>query len=624
MCGILGLVHAHPPTPEQATDAIAKIARRGPDHSQSLQITEDTWFAHARLSIIDLSDNGNQPYQFEHLFITFNGIIYNYKDLRETLRKAGYDFVSSSDTEVLIKAWHCWGEAALQRLDGFFSFAIYDTQQKTTFICRDKIGKKPLYWRHWQGGIAFASRLDAIEAITQKESIQPEAIQWLFYLKYIPEPLTALTNIFKLEPGHCLVFNSDGIDIHKWSHPVGVDAPEQRTMPATEETIKTSIERAVEARLTADVPVSCLLSGGIDSSIVAMIAARKQKLDSFTLAISSRKNNQQFDESAIAQKTSAIIGSNHHEIRLDEDAILDVITPLFTTILDEPLADPAAILNHHIFSKVSQSYKVCLTGDGADELFGGYRRHRGHVISQSPLLNNPITRPLAKLFGQIIPDRRDSRYMELLRIARRYLMTVGNAASGCHHWLTNDDIVAANFTNGLDHKSEFAKKVTELGLEKRGLDPINTMLALEIALTIPNQMMVKVDRTSMDLGVEVRSPFLDQSVIADVFSVPGHKKISMKQGKVILREIFQDDLPDHVLEQKKRGFDLPVKEWLDGPLQPYLHSAMDEDFHAAIGLKTETVRAWVRDLAQRGSHVASNHLWTLLGIKIWFDSRQSS
>jgi asparagine synthase (glutamine-hydrolysing) len=624
MCGILGLVHAHPPTPKQATDAIAKIARRGPDHTQNLQITEDTWFAHARLSIIDLSVSGNQPYQFEHLFITFNGVIYNYKELRETLRKSGYDFVSSSDTEVLIKAWHYWGERALQNLDGFFSFAIYDTQKKTSYICRDNVGKKPLYWRHWQDGIAFASRLDAIEAITQKERIQTEAIQWLFYLKYIPEPLTALTNIFKLERGHCLMFNSDGIHIYEWAHLDTADKRDQRTTPATKQTIKSSIERAVDARLTADVPVSCLLSGGIDSSIVAMIAARKQKLDSFTLAISSHKNSQQFDESAIARKTANIIGSNHHEIRLDEDAILDVITPLFATILDEPLADPAAILNHHIFSKVSQSYKVCLTGDGADELFGGYRRHRGHVISQSPLLNNPITKPLAKLFGQIVPDRRDSWYMEHLRIARRYLMTVGNAASGCHHWFTNDDIVASNFTNSLNHKSEFAKKVAGLRLAKLGLDPINTMLALEIALTIPNQMMVKIDRTSMDLGVEVRSPFLDQSVIADVFSVPGHKKVGMKQGKMILREIFQDDLPDHVLEQKKRGFDLPVKEWLDGPLQQYLQSAMDEEFHAAIGIKTETVRAWLRSSAQRGSHVASSHLWTLLGIKIWFDSRQSS
>ena len=186
MCGILGLVHARPLPYNQVTDAIAKIVRRGPDHTQNLQITEDTWFAHARLSIIDLSVSGNQPYQFEHLCITFNGVIYNYKELRETLRKSGYDFVSSSDTEVLIKAWHYWGERALQNLNGFFSFAIYDKQKKTTYICRDNVGKKPLYWRHWEDGIAFSSRLDAIEAITQKERIQPEAIQWLFYLIYIP------------------------------------------------------------------------------------------------------------------------------------------------------------------------------------------------------------------------------------------------------------------------------------------------------------------------------------------------------------------------------------------------------------------------------------------------------
>jgi asparagine synthase (glutamine-hydrolysing) len=621
MCGILGLVHAQPPTSDQAKHAMAKIARRGPDHLDSHQINDNTWFAHSRLSIIDLSEKGHQPYQFDHLVITFNGVIYNYKELRKILTKKGYNFSSSSDTEVLIKAWHYWGDAALHKIDGFFSFAIYDKRHKTTYLCRDKIGKKPLFWRHWNAGVAFASRIDAVEAITQKEHIFTKAIQWLFYLKYIPEPLTALKNIFKLERGHCLVCNADGVHMYKWAKLKGVDSTSQQTVPATAEALKTSIEKAVEARLSADVPVSCLLSGGIDSSIVATIAARKTKLDSFTLAIGSQKNRKQFDESSVARKTAAIIGTNHHEIRLDESALLDVINPLFETILDEPLADPAAILNHHIFSKVSEGHKVCLTGDGADELFGGYRRHRGHVIAQSALLNNHLSRPFAKMLGRFMPDRRDSNYMEILRLARRYLMAVGSATNGGHNWLKNDDINESSFTDSLDQNSKFATKMQALGFDRQALDPINAMLALEIALTIPNQMMVKIDRTSMDLGVEVRSPFLDQAVIANAFSLPGKKKVNMVKGKIILREIFHGDLPAHVLEEKKRGFDLPVREWLEGPLQAHLHSALDEEFHSAIGLKTKTVQTWVNDLKKHGSNTASNHLWTLIGLKIWFDAR---
>ena len=621
MCGILGLIHAQPPIPDQAKSAMNKIARRGPDHLDGNQVTEDTWFAHARLSIIDLSTNGHQPYQYDHLVITFNGVIYNYKKLKRTLINKGYNFISSSDTEVLIKAWHFWGEVALLKLDGFFSFAVYDKRKQTSYVCRDTIGKKPLYWRHWHDGIAFASRLDAIETITQKENILPEAIQWLFYLKYIPEPLTALRNIFKLERGHCLVCNSDGVSIYKWSNLKGVDTSAQKGTPATQKTLKASIEQAVEIRLTSDVPISCLLSGGIDSTIVATIAAQKIKLDSFTLAINSAKNRLQFDESSIARKTAAIIGTNHHEISLNETAVLDIINPLFETILDEPLADPAVILNHHIFSKVSESHKVCLTGDGADELFGGYRRHRGHIISQSALLNNFLSRPIAKSLGQLIPDRRDSRNMEILRLARRYLMAVGNATNNGQNWLTKDDITESNFTNNLDHKNEFTEKVKALELGNRDLDSINMMLALEVAMTVPNQMMVKVDRTSMDQGIEVRSPFLDQSVVANAFSFEGKEKLTMNEGKTILRKMFRDDLPAHVFKERKRGFDLPIKEWLDGPLQAHLVKAMDKDFHSSIGIKTETVQAWVTDLKERGSHTASNHLWTLMGAKIWFDGR---
>ena len=170
---------------------------------------------------------------------------------------------------------------------------------------------------------------------------------------------------------------------------------------------------------------------------------------------------------------------------------------------------------------------------------------------------------------------------------------------------------------------EFAKKIKTIGVNQQESDSINKMLSLEIALTIPNQMMAKIDRTSMDLGIEVRSPFLDQTVIENAFSIPGKKKVALSKGKKILRNMFQSDLPAHVLEEKKRGFDLPIKEWLDGPLQAHLSSALDEDFHLAIGIKTEIVQAWVADLKERGSHTASNHLWTLMGIKIWFDARSS-
>ena len=182
MCGILGFIHTPRINLDLVNLSLLKIAHRGPDHQSVTQIDDGSFFAHSRLSIIDLSERGHQPYKFKQLVITFNGMVYNYRSIREELRDAGYKFESSTDTEVLIKAWHFWGPKALDKLTGFFSFGLYDRNKKAVFLCRDKIGKKPLYWRKWHGGLVFASRLDAIETLTQQEPVCPEAVQWLFYL----------------------------------------------------------------------------------------------------------------------------------------------------------------------------------------------------------------------------------------------------------------------------------------------------------------------------------------------------------------------------------------------------------------------------------------------------------
>lgn len=620
MCGILGMTGSSRPQQSDITSAMRLIANRGPDHQDTIPIDNRAWFGHARLSIIDLSAAGNQPYQFDHLTLAFNGMIYNHHALREELRRKGYDFQSTSDTEVLIKAWHCWGHDALSKLDGFFAFAIYDQNEESLHLCRDPLGKKPLYWRHWQNGIVFASRLDAVEALSQQEPFNQEAVPWLFYLKYIPAPMTAVHNIFKLEPGHHLTHSASGTHITRWSKTYGLHPGGEKPSGQSPEDLKQSIINAVEKRLEADVPVSTLLSGGLDSTIVTTIASRFVKLDSFTLAIKSAGNNLQFDESSIATQTAKALGTTHHTIMMTEDDALQSMDGLFSTVFDEPFADPASVLNHLIFSQLSKQSKVCLTGDGADELFGGYRRHQGHLMAQHPMANNPIMRMLAKTIGPLLPDRRDNPVLEKLRLVRRYLMALNHAHKDGRSWLCREDVTQDWFTFKTDYQDDFASWVDDAAAS-HDMDSINRLLSLEMQWTIPGQMMVKTDRTSMDVGVEVRSPFLDQDVIETAFTLNGGLKLRRNNGKAILRSLFRDDIPHHIFDERKRGFEMPLKTWLIGPFAGYLDTVKDPRFMAMIGLKEDVVQEWITSLYHQNAATAADHLWTLISLKKWMDAR---
>lgn len=618
MCGIIGLVGSSRPNATKVKEAMLLIANRGPDYHGDTFINNCVWFGHARLAILDLTSAGNQPYQFQNLTLTFNGMIYNHKSIRFELDMLGYKFRSCSDTEVLIKAWHCWGEKALDKMDGFFAFSIYDSNREELFLCTDHISKKPLYWRRWKGGIAFASRLDALEAITEKQPLNREAVPWLFTLKYIPAPLTAVEGIFKLERGNILTFKKSDITIKRWSKTYGLDQLEPEKLSISSNKLKASIIAAVEKRLEADVPVCTLLSGGLDSTIVTTLASRMAKIESFTLAIQGEGNEALFNEAPIASLTATSLGIKHHVFSLSEVDVLSSLEGLFSRVFDEPFADPASLLNHLIFEKVSSHFKVCLTGDGADELFGGYRRHQGHLMYNNPLANNWLMRKIGPLISSILPDRRDSAVFEKIRLLRRYLETIQKASTDGRIWLCRPNIYADDFTNPTDVIAQFEGWQNEAAIN---MDAINSLLSAEMQWTIPGQMMVKTDRTSMDVGVEVRSPFLDREVIENAFTLPGIQKLQPNRGKAILREVFFDDLPSNIFEQRKRGFELPLQAWLNGPFAKYIENIKDCDFLNEIGLKPGVVNSWTNAIRGKQSSEATEHIWTLIGLHMWIKNR---
>ena len=303
---------------------------------------------------------------------------------------------------------------------------------------------------------------------------------------------------------------------------------------------------------------------------------------------------------------------------LEENDALESMENLFSNIFDEPFADPASILNHLIFRRVASHYKVCLTGDGADELFGGYRRHQGHLLAQNSLFKNTLVRRMASVVASTLPDRRDSVFHEKVRLMARFLSSLENASSNGISWLSRSDTTLDNHISSFDvvsHLCEWENKAAN------NIDHINSLLSAEMQWTIPNQMMVKIDRTSMDVGLEVRSPFLDKTVIENAFSLPGSMKLKRGRGKAILRELFQHDLPPHIFNEKKHGFEMPLGTWLNGPFKKYTEAIMDDEFLEEIGVCNDLVDKWLSNLKLKKSNSAAEYLWTLIGLNVWLKNR---
>ena len=388
MCGFLGYLTCCSNEPERGAEAIVTeearqqalktVENRGPDAIGEWQ-DRHFWIGHRRLSIVDTASRGNQPMRYRNHVIAFNGMIYNYKDIRQTLIQKGYTFHTDTDTEVLLAGWIEWRQDLLPRLHGMFAFALWDTDKKYLILARDRFGKKPLYFRNWRDIFAFGSRFDAIEALTETVQISNDALSWLVTLKYIPDPFTASDEIHKLPAGHLLEIFGDKQTITKWyhSHP----DTEALSLPVSNlrQKLRSSLDQAVAERLVSDVPIACFLSGGIDSSIIAFLASSHKHIDTFT----ARFDDSLFDESKMARKTAKHLGTNHHEVCLKQEDQFEMIDQLLNSALDEPFGDSSALPSLFVSKAIKHQATVALSGDGADELFGGYNKYQGELAVRS-------------------------------------------------------------------------------------------------------------------------------------------------------------------------------------------------------------------------------------------------
>ncbi|WP_435011903.1 asparagine synthase (glutamine-hydrolyzing) (plasmid) [Tundrisphaera lichenicola] len=627
MCGIAGIMYADRdrPVDSRSLKAMAgAIAHRGPD-AEGLWSDSGIGLAHRRLSIIDLS-GGDQPISNEDgsVQVVFNGEIYNYQDLRKELEARGHRFRTRSDTEILVHLYEELGAGLVERLRGMFAFALWDAGRGQLILARDRLGLKPLYFYRGREFLVFGSELKAVLAYPEvPRRVDSDALEQYLALGMVAGDHTIFQGIEKLKPAHVLVVKADddrldGSPHRYWQLRI---EPDDRLGPDEwEEAIRSKLEETTRMHMISDVPVGAFLSGGIDSSIVVGLAAAASRgpLQTFSIGFSDERLSELPDARRVAER----IGATHTEEIVTPDAVslIDELTHFY----DEPFGDSSAIPTYLVSRLAARHVKVVLSGDGGDEAFGGYARYahdlgeaavRGRIprwVRRSVL--GPIARTWPKADWLPRPLRAKTALTNLsLDAGPAY----ANTLTLCRQPLRRR-LIAAEFRSVLNGYDP-GRPVREGFATAPESDALGGMIAADVAVLLPDDYLVKVDRASMAHGLEVRPPLVDHEMMELAARVPSRWKVRDGQTKWILKRVARGLVPEAILDRPKRGFEIPIDDWLRGPLRPMFEAAV-LDRGARVGELID------RDVARRvyRSHLAGTGrqgsvLWSLLVLARWAD-----
>lgn len=561
MCGITGifafnsvgrinLVHL-----EAATRSLSK---RGPDAHNSW-FDEVVGIGHRRLSIIDTSTGANQPMFDEagRYAIVFNGEIYNYQSIRQELRGKGFSFQTESDTEVLLKAYIHFGAEMLNKLNGFFAFAIYDKEEELLLIARDRFGIKPLLYTQNEDRVLFASEMKSLMAYGVDRVINKAALNLYFQLTYIPAPHSIFEGVQKLEPGHYLLVQKGSVSKHRYYDFPDYSKPTINNLSDAKSGIVEALRNSVQDRLVADVPLGAFLSGGIDSSIITALASEKvPQLKTFSIGF---KDNKYFDETYYANLVAEKYQTDHQVFSLTNDDLLSHVNEVIDYI-DEPFADSSALPVYILSQQTRKHVTVALSGDGADEIFSGYNKHSAWLMSQQQSARNGFIKSLGPLWSAL-PHSRNNKLTNTFRQLDRFAQLQGLSLQE-RYWYLASFIQKASVTQLL--KPDYQVDTSDVeAFYSRSIQTghINEVLASDAQMVLHGDMLQKVDLMSMANGLEVRVPFLDHRVVALAFQMEQDMKIKGNQRKIVLREAFRDYLPDELYHRPKHGFEVPLLDW---------------------------------------------------------------
>lgn len=607
MCGFVGYLTDASQKDLRNKDWIASqmnrmIVHRGPDDEGYFK-DDHIAMGFRRLSIIDL-DSGHQPlsYANERFWLTFNGEIYNYLELRKDLKTEGYEFKTQSDSEVILAAYAKYGVKCVNYLRGMFSFVIWDSQEKTLFAARDPFGIKPFYYASFDRNFYYASESKAIYKVIKDHDFDHDALQDYFTYQYVPEPETLTKEIHVLEAGHYLFKQLDHEPEIKQYYQ-RTFAPVQRSTADYIKKIQAVLEDSVAKHMRADVPVGSFLSGGIDSSIIVALA---KKFNPHIKTISVGFQREGYSELDVAQETAEKLAVENYSSVITPEEFMDAF-PHFVWAMDDPLADPAAVPQYFLAKEARKHVKVALTGEGADELFGGYRKYH-EPISLRPFEHTKLINPLLHKLALILPEGIKGRSY-LLRgttpLEKRY---VGNA------FIFNETEKQRLIKNyDLDHP--LSALTHDLYQSANNYDPISLMQFIDIHTWLCGDLLHNADRTTMAHSLELRTPFLDKEVFAVAREIPADLRICHKTTKYILREAAKGIVPDHVLYRQKLGFPVPIRFWLREEMYDWAKNIINESATDQYLNKDYCLKLLEDHQTRKFDN--SRKLWTILNFMMW-------
>jgi asparagine synthase (glutamine-hydrolysing) len=634
MCGIAGAYNL-PEVIDRLPAMTDSIAHRGPDAAGTYRRSEPCPVAlgHRRLSIIDLSAAANQPLAKDGLVLVFNGEIYNYRALRAELAQQGVRFTTGSDSEVLLEAWRAWGPASLDRLRGMFAFALLDERTGRLVLARDPFGIKPLFWARRGAGLVFASELKALAlAFDDRPEIDPRAIVASLLYYWVPEQHCVWRGVEKLPAGCWLEVTPDGGFRLRRFYDLSERLSEGDAPGAELDVgrLRAVLEDSVAAHLTADVPVGTFLSGGLDSSLLTVLAARHNpEVESYT--ISFRPADQRFeampDDLSFARRLARSRGIRLHEIEISPD-IADLL-PRMVAILDEPIGDAAAI-NVYLICRAARDagLKVLLSGMGADELFAGYRKHYACLLAQRyrRLPGVIRRRVVAPVVGRLHVGGRRRAYRSV-RFAKRFLSfaDLPEEAAFRRSYTHYDPaelarLVAPDLAPIVDQLVEEHAAVYWAGPAR---DQVNRMCYTDTRMFLPGLNLAYTDRASMAASVEVRVPYVDKEVVAAAFAVAGRDKLRGKEGKAILKQAAESYLPREIVYRPKALFSAPLRAWIRRDLKDMVEDCVAQGTLVGSGLLDKAMVREMIDDDRRGLSDRSKELWQLLTLEFWYQQQTS-
>lgn len=609
MCGICGIASARGDVdPARLASMSATLVHRGPD-SDGLFVDGRAGLAARRLSIIDL-ETGDQPIANENgtVHVVQNGELYNYRELRAELEARGHRFRTHGDTEVLVHLYEEDGVHFAERLRGMFAVALWDARAQRLVLARDRYGIKPLYYRSDDDELAFASELRALP----RGEIDLDALEAFLAFNSIPAPHSIFSGTRKLPPGCVLVWESGTTTIERFARPAPVAAGGERgeDVLALAAELRARLRDSVRAHLVSDVPVGVLLSGGIDSSALAALAAQesRDKLRTFSIGFEERS----FDELADARLVAARYDTDHHELVLRPDAAL--LLPRLAEVFDEPFADSSALPTYLVSELASQHVKVALSGEGGDELFGGYYTYVADTLAPRVSALARLARPLVER----LPS--SSARASFDYKAKRFVRGAHLPALEAHHaWKEIFSADARAELTGRRHPWDPVDVYRERYAETKGADELARLQDVDLGIYLVDDLLVKTDRASMAHSLEARVPFLDDVVTSFALALPRRFKVRGLAKKVLLRRAVAPLVPERVIRGRKRGFSIPAAAWLRGDLEPFARDVLSTETLTRQGFfRPEAVHRLIDRHVAREQDL-SRQLWCLLSFTLWHE-----